>query len=145
MISLNRGNHLLSGFGTDHYLKDFHTDRIDDSSSSRTPVINISENEHIFKVEIGVPGFRKGEIDISLEGNDLVVSGSKERSDKKDEPVPYKSHSREFDYSHFTRTFEIPKSVDAMQIAAKLEDGLLSIDLPKKEVTKPETRKVEIN
>lgn len=86
--------------------------------------------------QIAVPGFKSDELQISVEGKTLTVSGKRKESG--DENVT----RREFGAEEFQRGFELPFAIDADAVNAKLDDGVLHIELPRAEADKP--RRIEI-
>lgn len=97
------------------------------------PKVNIKENSDAFIVDMAVPGLSKSDFNIDLDNQLLSISTEiKEEHEQKDENYT----RREFGYSSFKRTFNLPESVNEDQINAKYEEGILSIHLPKKEEAK---------
>ncbi len=95
------------------------------------PAVNIKENDKNFEVEVAAPGMDKKNFKVEVENNVLTISAEKkeEKKEKKD------NYSRkEFSYESFERSFTLPQDVvDADKIKAKYENGILKIDIPKKE------------
>ena len=94
------------------------------------------DGDHIY-VEAELPGFKKEEIDITLENQTLTIaaerrSESKQGGEKRGDLL---LHERR--YSRFLRSFTLPPTVDEQTVNAKLNDGLLTITLNKREETKP--------
>ena len=112
----------------------------------RIPPVNISENLSTFVVHLAVPGFRKEDFSIEVDNDLLKVSGSNantiENSESENE---LRFTRREFGNSSFSRTFNLPETVNVEEIAASYEAGVLSISLPKKEEHKKLKRMVEIS
>ncbi len=102
-------------------------------SASRTtlPSVNIKELEKAFEVEVAAPGMKKEDFSITLDGNMLTISSSKEdQQEEKDG----KYTRREFSYQSFQRSFELSKDVvDDENIEARYENGVLRLTIPKKE------------
>lgn len=97
------------------------------------PKVNIRENGEAFMVEMAVPGLKKSDFHINLDNEILSISTeTKEESEHKEENYT----RREFGYSSFKRTFNLPESVNDEKINANYENGILSILLPKKEEAK---------
>ncbi|MEO9893022.1 Hsp20/alpha crystallin family protein [Aurantibacter sp.] len=97
------------------------------------PKVNIKETADDFKVDMAVPGLKKSDFHIDLDNQLLSISTeTKDENDQKDESFT----RREFGYSSFKRTFNLPESVDEDKIQANYHDGILSILLPKKEEAK---------
>jgi HSP20 family protein len=101
--------------------------------------VDIRENaDHIY-VEAELPGFKKDEVDITLENQTLVIS-AEHRDDKNEKQGDLLLHERR--YNRFLRSFTLPPTVDEKSVDAKLADGVLTITLKKREETKP--RKVQV-
>lgn len=96
------------------------------------PAANLKEDEKSFTVELSVPGYAKKDISVRVEDNVLTISG--ERKEEKEEKK--KNYTRqEFSYGSFSRSFELPEAVNDAKISATCTDGVLSVELPKTEVT----------
>jgi len=104
------------------------------------PSVNVSENEKEFQVEVSAAGFSKEEIAIAVEENTLTLSGEKKTEEAKEE----KRYSRkEFSFANFNRSFTLPENIDQEKIAAKFENGIISITLPKKDAPEKVVRKID--
>src|SRR5579863_846115 len=115
----------------------------DDSltTSSFAPAVDVYEDEHQVTLKIEVPGIDEKDIDVQVESNVLTVHG--ERKIEKDEKEEnYRRVERH--YGSFTRTFNLPTTVDAEKVAATYDKGVLKITLPKKAEAKPKQIKVNI-
>lgn len=118
------------------------------------PAINIIENEKDFRVELAVPGTTKEDFKVNVNAdNELVISLEKrsEKEEKEGDKDKKEGHRgtylrREFSYTSFQQSFSLPDDVDRQKISAKVENGVLTIDLPKKEVTPaaPVSHQIEI-
>lgn len=97
------------------------------------PATNIMENENSFQIELAVPGMKKEDFKINLENNILTVSSEK-TTEKKEEKENYTK--REFHYGSFSRSFTLPKTVESDKIKAAYDNGILKLELPKKEEIK---------
>uniref|UniRef100_A0A0E0BWT3 SHSP domain-containing protein n=1 Tax=Oryza meridionalis TaxID=40149 RepID=A0A0E0BWT3_9ORYZ len=96
---------------------------------------------HVFKADL--PGVKKEEVKVEVEeGNVLVISGqrSKEKEDKND-----KWHRVERSSGQFMRRFRLPENAKVDQVKAGLENGVLTVTVPKAEVKKPEVKAIEIS
>jgi len=101
--------------------------------------VDIREDaDHIY-VEAELPGFKKDEVDITLENQTLTIS-AEHKADKDEKQGDLLLHERR--YSRFLRSFTLPPTVDEKSVDAKLADGVLTITLKKREETKP--RKVQV-
>ncbi|MBB5624132.1 HSP20 family protein [Pedobacter cryoconitis] len=133
-------NGLMTGFDGvfDSIFNDtFFSDRM----TARVPAVNISESKDHYHVELAAPGLKKEDFKLSLERNVLSISverssenGAQERNYNK----------REFSYSSFVRSFTLPDAADENGIEAKYMDGVLCIDIAKREEAKIQSRQIEI-
>jgi HSP20 family protein len=99
------------------------------------------DGDHIY-VEAELPGFKKDEVDITLENQTLTIAA--ERHEEKTPDANKGEHLlRERRYSRFLRSFTLPPTVDEQTVNAKLNDGVLTITLNKREETKP--RKISVS
>jgi HSP20 family protein len=118
---------------------------IDESNncSKCVPLANIIENEKSFNVDIAIPGVDKKDVKINIENNLLTVS-----SEKKEEKNEEKKNftRKEFVYNSFSRSFTLPKIIDTEKIQANYENGVLKLELPKKDEGKFNLKKeIEIS
>lgn len=113
------------------------------STGTTVPAVNIRENDQNFEVEMVAPGMEKKDFKITLEGNTLTISSSRD-SEQTRQADNYTR--REFSYQAFQRIFELPADVvDQNQIEARYEDGLLKLVIPKTEkARKKAPRLIEI-
>ncbi len=105
------------------------------------PPVNITEFAGDYQIEIAAPGLEKGDFNLKLDGNLLTISAEK-KQETKDENA--KSIRREFNYRSFKRSFTVDEKIDAANIAAKYDNGVLKVELPKKEETKAVAKEITI-
>lgn len=98
------------------------------------PAFEIKETKEGFLFKADVPGIKESDLDVSLTGNRLTVTGKRE-AEKEDKGDTYYTYERS--YGSFSRAFTLPEGVNAAAIAANLKDGVLSIALPKKPEAQP--------
>jgi HSP20 family protein len=103
------------------------------------PAINIWANDEAAIVTAELPGLSPDDIDISVVNDILTLSGGRQ-PDELEEGERY--HRRERSYGRFTRSFELPFKVEADQVEARFEKGVLHISLPRAEADKP--RKIDV-
>ena len=120
-------------------LDDFFGNEWVDKTSSTAPAVNVIETDKEYKVEIAAPGLTRDDFKIDInEDNELTVSMEKKtENDEKDKKGKYLR--REFSYSSFRQRMILPDNVNVDNIDAKMENGVLTIDIPKK--TEEEKRK----
>lgn len=101
-------------------------------ANATAPAINVIESEKDYKVELAAPGMKKEDFSIHInENNELVISMEK-KEEKKEEDKESRYLRREFSYSKFQQSLILPDDVEKDKIDAKVEDGVLTIDLPKR-------------
>ena len=109
-----------------------------------TPVLNLWEDPQHYFVSTELPGLKQEEIDVSLQGNDLVISG--ERKTEKEEKDDKKTwHRRETRYGKFYRMVSLPQDIDASRISAEMKEGVLKVVLPKAERSRPSKIAIKTN
>jgi len=136
----NRNNTLLPGFN-DVFESIFNDTFFNDRMVARVPAVNISESENNYHVELAAPGLKKEDFKLNLERNQLTIS-VETSSDHQDNQKNYSK--REYSYSSFVRSFTLPESADDSQIGASYTDGILRIDIAKREEAKAVRRQIDI-
>jgi HSP20 family protein len=104
------------------------------------PAIDIAEEENAFVVKAEVPGCKADDIDVSVQGNTLTISGEKKHEQEKKEKGYYHV---ERSYGSFRRDLNLPAEVDTAKIEAECKDGVLTMTLPKSETAKSVKVKVK--
>lgn len=105
---------------------------------SSIPPVNITENKEDYLVSLAVPGMKKDDFKIDVDGNMMTISSEKgETKEEKDKRFTRK----EYNYSSFSRSFTLPDEINKEKIEAKYEDGVLKLILPKKEEAKKSSAK----
>ena len=124
-------------------LDDFFGNEWVDKTSSTAPAVNVIETDKEYKVEIAAPGLTRDDFKIDInEDNELTVSMEKKVEKNEESEKEGKKHTylrREFSYSSFRQRMIRPDNVNVDNIDAKMENGVLTIDIPKK--TEEEKRK----
>ena len=107
--------------------------------NSYMPAMNVKEHDKDFEIEFAAPGFSKKDFDVSIEGDVLHVCGEKsmEKEEKEDNYT-----RKEFSYNSFKRSLKLPESVNAdKKVKASYNDGILKLNLLKKEESKTTPKK----
>nr|WP_068890281.1 Hsp20/alpha crystallin family protein [Pedobacter panaciterrae] len=133
-------NSLMPGF---NYVFNsiFNDTFFSDRMVAHVPAANISESANEFHLELAAPGLKKEDFKLNLERNVLSISVEQRSDDQQEQKNMTK---REYSYSSFVRSFTLPESADENGIQASYNDGILSIDIPKKEEAKNLSRQIEI-
>jgi HSP20 family protein len=104
------------------------------------PKVNTRETEDNYHIEVELPGVKKDNVDIKVDGNVLTISGERNvREEVKDEDY----HKVESRYGLFSRSFTLPEKVDISRIQAEFENGMLEVAIPKLKID-TSSRKIEI-
>ncbi|GAA0550440.1 Hsp20/alpha crystallin family protein [Chitinophaga japonensis] len=106
------------------------------------PAVNVSEDKDSYNVSLAAPGLKKSDFKIDVDGSVLTISA--EREEKKEEKGE-KFSRQEYNYSSFSRGFNLPDSVNMDKIDAHYEDGVLKLKLPKKEEAKKKETSLHID
>jgi len=111
------------------------------ATSSFAPAVDVYEDEHKITLKIEVPGIDEKDIDIRVENNLLTVHGER-KFEKEEKEENYRRVERQ--YGSFTRSFNLPNTVDAENISADYDRGVLKVQLAKKAEAKPKQIKVNV-
>src|SRR5882757_7675413 len=112
-----------------------------DRMVARVPAVNISETEDHYHLELAAPGLKKQDFKISLDRNVLNISVEQQNENKEGDK---RFSKREFSYSSFVRSFTLPDLADQGRIDAVYENGVLKVDIAKKEEAKMASRQIEL-
>jgi HSP20 family protein len=99
-------------------------------TQSFVPDVSIKETPNAIELTVDVPGIPEENIEITVAGNRLTISGRREEEDRQ-EGERYLSYERS--YGTFYRSFVFPESVDLDNVKAELREGVLHVQIPKKE------------
>jgi len=129
VIRSNRNNWLDSAFN-DLFDMDWTPRHV-----ATAPAVNVKESDTAFTMDIAAPGLKKEfcSVNINNEGN-LVVKIENKSEHEDQSAQEEKTHHylrREFSYANYEQTYSLPENVDKEHISAKVEDGILTIELPK--------------
>ena len=103
------------------------------------PSVNVKETDEAYEIELAAPGFERNDFNVEVEKNILAISAKK--ADQATEENS-KYTRREFKTRSFKRTFQLPNHVNAEEVQAKYNNGILSVWLPKNEQVR--SRVIEI-
>jgi len=112
------------------------------SIGTSIPAVNILENDETFLVEVAAPGKDREDFKIELDNDILTISSMSKEEHKKEEKMAEKYTRKEFSYKTFKRAFSLPESVDSGKISASYTNGVLEINLPKKEEAKVQPKRL---
>lgn len=143
-----RGSHIFrkgsesessfNGFLNDFY-KFFHTPFFRNNADISTPRLNIYEDKNKYHLEAELPGLNQEDIEVSVDGNILCIKGKREQESEENSRDYY---THEFSHNSFIRSVSLPQNIDASDIEAKFKDGILKVEVNKKEESK--IKKIEV-
>jgi HSP20 family protein len=111
------------------------------AAGSFVPALDVYEDAHKLVLKLEVPGIRREDLDIRVEGRTLTVKGERKfQNEEKEENF----HCIERRYGSFVRSFTLPATVNTEEISAQSADGVLSISLAKKPEAKPKQITVQV-
>jgi HSP20 family protein len=108
------------------------------------PAVNVTETDESYQLELAAPGFNKQDFSLNIENGHLTVNAKKEEKTEENDNGKNRYVRREFRYESFSRSFKLPNTVNQDAISAVYENGILNIQLPKKEDAKPLTKTIQI-
>lgn len=123
----------LPSFADEFFGKDFLSSFFENEAGYSMPAVNIAETKDNFRIEVAAPGLNKEDFKIDLQNNVLTISSEKQESKEENNE---KIMRREFSYCAFKRSFSLPDLVEHDNIKAIHKNGVLSIEIPKREEAK---------
>jgi len=127
---LARINRTYPDFFNEFFGMDFYPVQYRRNGFKSLPAVNITENEEGYTIEVAAPGLDKKDFKIDLENDVLTIASIRE--DKREENHDNYTR-REFAYNSFSRSFTLPELVDSEKIAASHKNGILYVNIPRKE------------
>lgn len=107
--------------------------------STLDPEVEISEKDHEYLVRADLPGMKREDFDITVEGSRFILRGERKEETKEDRKGYHYSERR---YGSFARAFTLPVEIDSDKVRASYKNGVLEVALPKTEKEKP--KKIDI-
>jgi HSP20 family protein len=99
--------------------------------NATAPAINVKESDKAYTVELAAPGMKKEDFNVHINDEGNLVVKMESKNEKKDEDKTTRYLRREFSYSKFEQTLILPDDVKRDAISAKVENGVLTVELPK--------------
>ena len=100
-------------------------------ASATAPAINVKENDKAYIVELAAPGMKKEDFNVHINDEGNLIIKMEQKQEQKDEDKSTRYLRREFSYTKFEQTLILPDDVQKDQISAKVEHGVLTVQLPK--------------
>jgi len=103
--------------------------------------VNVKETDKSYQLEVVAPGFEKTDFKVNVDQHLLTISAEKKEQVKEENE---KQIRKEYNYRSFKRSFTLDEKTDATNIEASYVNGVLTLNLPKKEVVKASAKEIEI-
>jgi HSP20 family protein len=116
------------------------TDRNFSALGSNLPSVNLKETDRKLEVELAAPGMKKEDFKVEIDNGMLTISCENETTHEDSKEGNY--IRREFNYQKFYRTLHLPDSIDEDKIEASYHDGILKIEIDKKEGSQAKTTRI---
>ena len=115
-------------------------------TNSTAPAINVIEDDKDYKVEVAAPGMNKEDFKVNVTDDNYLVLTMEKKNESKDEDKKRKYLRREFSYHKFEQSLALPENANKDEIKATVNDGILTIDIPKMKVAEkqPAVKQIEI-
>ena len=143
LVKFNEGkNRGLTRSGFDDVFESIFNDTfLSDRMVSRVPAVNISETDGHYHIELAAPGLKKEDFKVNLDRDVLTISAEHQTEQNEHDK---KYNKREYSYTSFVRSFTLPDSADDASIEAEYTDGVLKINVAKKEEARTASRQIQI-
>tara|TARA_Y100001960_G_C14519987_1_gene750778 strand:- start:366 stop:800 length:435 start_codon:yes stop_codon:yes gene_type:complete len=138
LVTWHTANHLDKFFDTDPFFVTKNNQWLTDGKTI-LPKVNVTENDNSFHLEAETPGMMEKDITVEVHNGVLTIKGRKENHD---ETKSENYHIREFINQGFERNFKLSERVNTEKVSAKIENGVLEVDMPIHEQVKP--HKIEV-
>ncbi len=123
----NNSSDWLSNFFDDNF---FNTDLMPRMNAT-APAINVKETEKEYKMEVAAPGLKKEWVRVNIDNDGNLNIAIENKMEHKDENKHEHYLRREFSYSNYQQSYTLPEDADREKIAAKVENGVLEVEIPK--------------
>ncbi|NLY25042.1 MAG: Hsp20/alpha crystallin family protein [Bacteroidales bacterium] len=124
---------------------DFFGNEWMENNNKSVPAINIQQNENGFTVEVAAPGMTKEDCNVRIDDDNNLVIDFEKKSETEDKDKKGTYLRREFSYSRFQRKMILPDNIEKDKIAAKVENGVLTVEIPTETEEKVQvSRQIEI-
>ena len=122
--------------------KKINEDKHHDDSVGLIPSVNVEDADKAFEVSVALPGMDKKDVQVEIDNGVLIIRSEKQYSDEEKNKNYIR---REFGYASFQRMFELPDYADSEKVNAKMENGVLNIQVAKKKEALPVAKTVKVN
>jgi HSP20 family protein len=142
MLARRNNDNWLANWFNDNF---FDTDIIPQFNTT-APAVNVKENEKSYIMDIAAPGIKKEFVRVNVDKNNCLHIAIENKMEHKSEDKHEHYLRREFSYTNYEQSYTLPDNVDADKISAKVDNGVLEIELPKytREAEDEQTKKIEV-
>ncbi|MBR0049568.1 MAG: Hsp20/alpha crystallin family protein [Prevotella sp.] len=126
MMPTMRTNNWIPAVFNDLFNSDFMP-----RANATAPAINVKESDKAYTVELAAPGMKKEDFNVHINDEGNLIIKMEQKQEKKEEDKNARYLRREFSYSKFEQTLILPDDVEKDKIAARVEHGVLTVELPK--------------
>ena len=129
-----------------NFFNDFFDTDMMPRMNATAPAVNVKESDKGYVMEIAAPGLKKEYCRVSLDNEGNLNLKIEDKFEHKEENKKEHYLRREFNYSNYEQTYVLPEDVDKEKISAKVENGILTVELPKvsKETKKEDNKRIEV-
>ena len=100
-------------------------------TGSTAPAVNVKESETAYTMELAAPGIKKEYCRVNIDDNGNLSIAIENKCEHKNEDKKHHYLRREFSYSNYEQSYTLPEDVERDKISAKVEDGILTVTMPK--------------
>ena len=115
------------------------------SKNSTAPAVNVKESEKAYTMELAAPGIKKEYCRVAINDEGKLTIAIENKQEHKHEDKHHHYLRREFSYSNYEQSYTLPDDVVKDQISAKVEDGILTVTMPKTEPKQKVTKAIEVS
>ena len=126
MMPMMRSNNWIPAVFNDLFNTEFMP-----KMSATAPAINVKESDKAYTVELAAPGMKKEDFNVHINDEGNLIIKMEQKNEKKEEDKNTRYLRREFSYSKYEQTLILPDDVKKEDISAKVEHGVLTVELPR--------------
>ena len=115
------------------------------TSKTTAPAVNVKEDEKSYTMEVAAPGIKKEYCRVSLNEDGNLCIAIENKMEHKEEDKKQHYLRREFSYTNYQQNYSLPEDVVKEKISAKVENGILTVVLPKQEKEAKVSKSIEIS
>ena len=115
-------------------------------TSATAPAVNVKESDKAYTMEVAAPGLKKEHVNMSIDKDGYLTLSIENKNEQKQEDKKEHYLRREFSYSSYRQSYALPEDADADNIKANVNDGVLTVEIPKLSKTekKDDVKRIEV-